>query len=341
MRILCSTLICSIFASSAYAIDPPALSVAKKSGAIVVKAGDQIVTKYHHGESVAKPYFWPLHAPDGTPVTRDWPMVMIKKDGSETTDHVHQKSVWFCHGDIIPEGIELKKRSVDKKVKGVDFWSEAANHGRIVCVNVGDVKQIAPTHVSLSTTNEWRTPDGVKILDETRVIHFHSLANGYLIELDIDLNASVCPITFGDTKEGSLGVRVNDAMRTLQKDGGTVTSADKTAAKAPAKENLVMWGQFADWHDYSGQVNAKSAGLAIFDDPKNAYRAAWHTRAYGLMAANPFGRAHSGFPAQKGKTDLVTLKKGEHLKLHYGVYAHTGDVESGAVAATFEKFKAK
>ena len=53
-----------------------------------------------------------------------------------------------------------------------------------------------------------------------------------------------------------------------------------------------MWGKIADWNDYSGEVNGKPVGIAIFADPKNKYLSAWHTRAYGLMAANPFGRAN-------------------------------------------------
>ena len=55
------------------------------------------------------------------------------------------------------------------------------------------------------------------------------------------------------------------------------------------------------------------------------------------MAANPFGRAGS-FPAQKGKTELVKLAKGDHLKLRYGIYAHAGDAAAGQVAETFRAF---
>ena len=93
------------------------------------------------------------------------------------------------------------------------------------------------------------------------------------VVLDIDLHASVCPITFGDTKEGSMGVRVNDEIR-LNGPGsdGVVTSADGTAAKAPAKDNLPMWGRRADWHDYSGTADGKLVGIALFDHPKNPPR---------------------------------------------------------------------
>jgi hypothetical protein len=59
------------------------------------------------------------------------------------------------------------------------------------------------------------------------------------------------------------------------------------------------------------------------------------------MAANPFGREKSGYPSQKGKTDLVTLKKGDHLKLQYAIYTHTGDAKSGGVAEAYKLFGEK
>jgi hypothetical protein len=253
---------------------------------------------------------------------------------NETKDHVHQKSAWFCHGDVIPEGLELKVRSGDKNVKGVDFWSEGRGHGTIACVSVGEPRSTTGAS-SVTTKNEWRAPDGTKILDEDRTVTVRLLGDARLVVLDIDLHASVCPITFGDTKEGSMGVRVSDAFRLNgPKSDGVVTSADGTTAKAPAKDNLPMWGKRADWHDYSGTVDGKVAGIALFDYPKNSPRAAWHTRAYGLMAANPFGR--NSFPDAKG--ELTKLAKGDHLKLRYGLLLHAGDAKEGKVAEHYAEF---
>ena len=95
-----------------------------------------------------------------------------------------------------------------------------------------------------------------------------------------------------------------------------------------------MWGKHADWNDYSGSVDGKVIGIAIFDHPKNNPRAAWHTRAYGLMAANPFGRA--SFLETKG--ELFKLAKGEHLKLRYGLLLHKGDAKEAKVAEHFAVF---
>src|SRR5262245_12421433 len=119
------------------AAEPLSVRVTKSKEAIEFFAGDALVTRYHVGEEVAKPYFWPLNAPGGVTVSRGWPMETGLPN--ETKDHPHQKSAWFCHGDVIPEGIELKVRSGDKNVKGVDFWSEGNGHGTIACVEVAGV----------------------------------------------------------------------------------------------------------------------------------------------------------------------------------------------------------
>lgn len=326
------SLLAAVLALPPLAAGPMPVTAAKTDKTIDFTVGDEVVTRYHVGPDVVKPYLWPLNAPGGVPVTRGWPIT--KGTAGETTDHVHQKSGWFCHGDIIPEGLELKVRSSDKRVHGVDFWSETKGHGRIVCVEVSDPKP-SPHQASVKTRNEWRAPDGTKVLDEERIISVRNLGDARLVVLDIDLHASVCPITFGDTKEGSMGVRVNDEFRLNgPSSDGVVTSADGATAKAPAKDNLLMWGKRADWHDYSGSVGGKSVGIAVFDHPKNAHRAAWHTRAYGLMAANPFGR--DSFPATKG--ELAKMAKGDHLKLKYGILLHTGDAKAGKVADHFAAF---
>ena len=310
------------------------IKITKTKEEIEFRLGDALVTRYHIGEKVAKPYFWPLHAKGDITVTRAWPMK--EGDAQETKDHVHQKSAWFCHGDVIPEGIEVKAKIAH--VDGVDFWSETPGHGKIVCVEVSE-----PKGASVTTKNEWRTPEGVKILDETRTITLKEVGDARLMILDIDLLASVCNITFGDTKEGSMGVRVHDRLRVEGGIGQFQNAEGKIVDPASYKttKDGPIWGLKSLWCDYSGKVEDKPCGIALFDDPKNKYPASWHARGYGLMAANPFGRNKSGFPDQKGKTDLVKLTKGEHLTLRYGILLHPGDTKTGKVADAFAVFSGK
>jgi methane monooxygenase PmoA-like len=287
------------------------------------KAGGELVARYQFGPKFPRPVFWPLLAPDGVKVTRSWPMV--EKDGTESDDHIHQKSAWFCHGDVIPEGIEIKHKI--RGVDGVDFWSEAKGHGRIVTQKVG-----TPKNGSVVLHNEWQTADGDKIMDEKRKIALHDFGKARLLVLDIDLHASACPIIFGDTKEGALGIRVNDQIRGDKKGKGKLTNAEgKTYEKG-------CWGQISAWCDYSGPIDGKVAGIAVLADPKNPYPTCWHARNYGLMAANPFGRKKALFPATKDNPDLVRLAKGEHLHMRYGILVHSGDCEAANVAEQYQRF---
>ena len=141
---------------------------AKKDGEVAVTVGGKpFTTLVAQKDGLAKPYLYPILAPNGTPVTRDWPM----KSGTanETKDHVHQKSAWFCHGDVIPEGVELKVKSSDKRVAGVDFWAESKDHGIIAATDVNVLKSNAPNEAFISTIMEWRAPEGLVVLTEKRV----------------------------------------------------------------------------------------------------------------------------------------------------------------------------
>src|SRR5262249_53963613 len=153
------------------------------------------------------------------------------------------------------------------------FWSEAPGHGVIACVEVGEPK-LEKGHGQVTTRNEWRTADGVKILDETRTIHLHDLGDARLLVLDIDLHASACPVTFGDTKEGSMGIRINDAIREeivvdkkKTKGPGMIENAEGKVGEKDEKDRPVCWGQQSAWCDYSGPIDGKTVGLAILTDP--------------------------------------------------------------------------
>ena len=328
-----SPLLCVACLALTHAPAAPKVRAEKNENDVAFYAGDQLVTKYVFGGTVqeekgdgtkplAKPYFYPLVAPNGVSLTRDWPM----KRGTpgETTDHYHQKSAWFCHGDVIPDGIELKTRTADKHVRGVDFWSEQPGHGRIVCTKADVLEVPIVNTASVFTINEWRSPDGDVILDEARMITLNQTRTAYTFQITSILTTP-CGVTFGDTKEGSFGVRIRDDFALAYKDGtGVVTASTGKSAKAGAKDNLPMWGRVATWNDYSGTVGGKTAGLTLQGTVINPHWAAWHTRAYGLMAANPFGRDKSGFPGRKGKTDLVKLPKGEKLTFLYTMILHDG-----------------
>ncbi len=277
------------------------------------RIGTELVGRMNFSATLPRPYLWPLNAPGGVAVTRGFPMEPPARGGS--ADHVHHRSAWFCHGDIIADGIE--PRSKVKGVEGFNFWDELPGHSVIVCVRATKTGDAA-----LRMTNEWRSPGGRKVLDEVRTVKLYDRGGDRLFVFDIELVASEAALTFGDTKEGSFGVRVRDELRVGEK---AKVNPKSRITNAEGKVNQAgCWGQVSAWCDYSGEVDGKAVGIAILADPANAYPTCWHARDYGLMAANPFGRAKSGFPAMKGRSDLVRLAKGERLRLRYGLLAHAG-----------------
>jgi hypothetical protein len=313
---------------------PPSSARPEESAAVDVKVGKyridfsvgkHLVTTYRFHPSQSKPYFYPL---------RPLPAVEVTENGP--SDHVHHRSAWFCHGDVVPEGLELKEKIPG--VAGVDFWSERKGAGKIVCTKVEPARVERDNGVAAVTTkNEWRTADGKKVLDETRAITFRHLGpNRNLIVLVSELHASAYPLEFADTKEGAMGIRIKDDVQVDSKKGGKITNAE-------GKENQAgCWGRTSAWCDYSGPIDGVVVGLAVFADPANKVDTAWHARDYGLLAANPFGRdKHAKFPDRKGNNETVKLKKGETLRLRYGLYLHAGDVKTGGVREAFEGFAAK
>jgi hypothetical protein len=306
------------------AAEPAAVTITVADDHLDFRAGKELVARYQKVADLAKPYLWPVHGPQGQELTRP----PRDPQGREWKDHPHQRSAWFCHGDVIPEGLVLEHKNKD--VQGVDFWSEGRGHGRIVCTHVGEPKPDG-SHAWVKTDNEWRTADGQKILSEARTIHLYDFGAARLFVFVIDLHADVVPITFGDTKEGSFGIRINPKIE-AQGGKGQLENADGKTGEAQC------WGQHSAWCDYSGPLAGQTVGLAILDHPNNPSPACWHSRGYGLMAANPFGRKHSGFPAVRGKTELVKLAKGAHLKLNYGLLIHPGDARDGHVADYYERF---
>lgn len=277
------------------------------------------------GPTVAKPFVWPVLTPSGVEVTRPWPMI---PGAPGTKDHKHQKSAWFCHGDVSVEGIPPVPR---KGVEGTDFWSEETGHGKIVLESLHNNPEVRKKGQEIQYANYlWQDSKGRLLLKENRRISFEPVAkNAWLLDCTSELTATEGTVTFEDTKEGSMGIRVADALN--EKNGGKLVNS-----KGQSGEKLV-WGREADWCAYTGKLDGKPVAIALLDHPQNPHRACWHARGYGLMAANPFGRQKSGFPDRKDSKVLVRIPKGEKLTLRYGLVVLDGEWEtvSGQIAEKY------
>ena len=166
-------------------------------------------------------------------------------------------------------------------------------------------------------------------MTETRTITFYGGS-----ERTIDYDISIDPLeklTFRDTKEGTFGIRLATSMS--EDKGGKMTNAE---GKQTEKN---VWGKRSPWVDYAGQVDGKLVGVAIMDYPSNPrHPTYWHSRAYGLFAANPFGV--KDFTGDKSQDGSMTVEPGHPLRFRYRVVIHDGDAEHAGIAALYQKFSA-
>ena len=273
---------------------------------------------YVAGPTVTKPYLWPLRAATGTYITREWPMAKVEEEASiAKPDHQHQKGLWFAH------------ESVNK----LDFWNNEAsyttpNRGKMVLHGPVAVKSGSRSG-TITASFDWEDLQGNKVLTETRVMTFYADKDVRRFDLDI-LLTPVGTVTFGDAKDGVLGVRMRPV---LQEDKGTghITNADGGVGE---KE---VWGKPSNWCDYSGEVKGEKVGIAILDHPENPrHPVRWHARAYGLFAANPFGV--QAFDKSLPKSDM-TVEAGHPLRFRYRVIIHPGDVKTANIAGAWEQYR--
>jgi hypothetical protein len=75
--------------------------------------------------------------------------------------------------------------------------------------------------------------------------------------------------------------------------------------------------------NYSGDGDGEQVGVAILDNPANPrYAAHWHSRSYGLFAANIFGV--NEFTTDPKVDSSMTLEPGKNVRFRYRVI-HPGD----------------
>ncbi len=148
-------------------------------------------------------------------------------------------------------------------------------------------------------------------------------------------------MTFGDEKDGVFGMRVRDSMRVDAKEGGHFVNSDgkvdeREDPKDP-KSKPTVWSNPASWVDYHGPIDGETMGIAILNHPSSwGYPTRWHTRNYGLFAANPFARHAFDDAVPKAS---YTLKAGDTWKFRYRVILHKGDEKEGRIAESFAKYE--
>lgn len=307
MRLLAVTL---LVLTPAYAYAE--ITVTKSEQGAVVKVDGNLFAEYLT-ESGNKPAIWPIIGPTGKEMTRAFPM--MKDRPNERQDHPWHRSLYFTHGDV----------------NGVDFWAEPPIKNTGTIVHREFVKLASGEQGEIVTRNAWVSPDGQQTIceDERRFV-FGADSQSRWIDVEVTVKATQGEVKFGDTKEGSFGVRVAGTMKVDAKMGGKIVNSR-------GQTDGQTWGKPAEWVDYHGPVGDEVLGIAIMDHPSSfRHPTHWHVRTYGLFAANPFGL--KDFTGGKSESGDHTLASGESLTFRYRVLLHQGDEKEGRVAEVFQAY---
>ncbi len=292
--------------------DQPFVAVQQREGRVRIEVDDELFTEYLHAE-LPRPCFYPVYTADGRAITRNYP---LDEKEHEAKDHPHHVSLWFAHGDV----------------NGQDFW-----HSKETSMQLLRIDEIysRPGRGGFTAIHEWKGADGELVLTDTRRFSFRAQGNERWIDWELSLTAPAdTPVKFGDTKEGSMALRLAATMRV---DGEVATG---TLLNSAGQDQGSAWGKRATWLVAGGQLEGRPAGVGIFEHPQNLRSPTWwHARKYGLLAANPFG-AHDFEGQPKGSGDYE-LGAGETLRLRYRFVFSNVALDAARAARLAEEYAGK
>ena len=262
--------------------------------------GGSVFTQYNYGESVARPYFYPLFAGPDAGITRNWPMVPDAEN--ETNDHKHHKGLYTAQGEV----------------NGTDNWGEEEGHGYQIHKGFSEVYS-GPVAGGFTEELVWTDGEKKPNMAEERRVAIYSVPVGIrIVDYDVTLKGSHGEVTLGDTKEGGLiSVRVATSMDGVNPDGGVILNSFGGITESET------WGKRAQWCDYSGPVKGSWYGICMMDSPSNPrHPTYWHVRDYGLMTANCFGVHH--FTGDPSRRKDFTIAEGDAVTWRYRTLIHAG-----------------
>jgi hypothetical protein len=177
---------------------------AQEADRIQVEIDGKHYTTFYLAPGGNKPYVYPLSTASGIVVTRHFPMEAFP---GETKDHPHHRGMFFSHGEV----------------NGYNFWAtepgtNSAKAGRMVLKKVLEAKggQKAGTVSALFTAED---PKGEPLMSETRTITFYSDPRLRAIDYEARIDA-IERLVFGDTKEGTFGIRRKSFSAGLETEPG-------------------------------------------------------------------------------------------------------------------------
>jgi hypothetical protein len=292
---------CSVATAADDAQAQPAFSLDEQADRLRISLGNTPVADFVFRDTdVRRPYFASVRTVSGVAVTRTHPPV----EGVDAVDHpTMHPGIWLGFGSL----------------GGDDFWR---NKGTIEHVKFVTPPRVEGNRLTFATESKLLASDGRTLGMMQNQLRLSSQGHEWRIDWEATFRDLQEPLAFGDQEEMGFGVRL--ATPLIEKNGGTITNAIGLVTAART------WGQAAEWCDYSGTIGDRRVGITVVAGPDNFRESWWHNRDYGLMVANPFGRA----AMKQGPASTVTVNPGESLRLRFVAIVHDGPDYDPAKAAS-------
>lgn len=259
-------------------------------GRVEISVGDHPFATYvYRDDAILRPHYANVHAPTGERISRNQPP---SAEAGDSTDHeTMHPGLWLAFADV----------------SGADFWR---NKAKVEHVEFIEPPVVEGNKGSFVVRNRYVDGDRVP-LEEVCRHSFTLLPEGCLFELDSTFTAGKSGAVFGDQEELGFGIRMHEPLKVKNSSGRILSSDGDLNGDA-------IRGTTAKWCDYSGILDGDRIGILMMPHPEN-FRPSWyHSRDYGLLVANPFGRKS----LTNGEESKVEVAAGKTLRLRFGAFLY-------------------
>ena len=305
--------------------------------------GKAFTSYFYPGEDqLKKAVLFPIRTNNGTIVTRGWP---FEPRAGERIDHPHHVGMWLNYEDV----------------NGFDYWNNSTaikpedrlkKYGTIRHTGISNMKS-GKSRGELTVTADWIDKDGTGTLTAQETTNYIFLGKGNIRIIDrITTIKAATDIVFKDVKDGFFAIRLAQQLEHPSKTADVFTDASGIVTAVPKLDNTGVtgsyrnsdgvegddcWGKRAKWCNLRGQIENEKINVVIIDHPKNVgYPTYWHSRGYGLFAANPLGQK----VFSNGKETLdFSLKKGESVTFRYRIVIASEQLDDAAVNKSMAEFE--
>ena len=274
--------------------DPAAITIHKEAGRLDIRGGGQPMATYVRTDpALPRPYFCDLFAPDGTRLTRNYPPDPVADAGNADHPDFHP-GLWLAFGDL----------------GGQDFWR---NKARVRHVEFLEPDKVPDGAVAFAVRNVYEPlAGGAPLCEEICTYTIVPGDTGNLLLMD-SIFYSGTAFSFGDQEEMGLGLRLATELTPKSGHGRLRNSLG-------GEQEAGTWGKAADWCAVTAPGKEGLTGVLIAPHPANFRKSWFHTRDYGLIAANPFGqKAMTAAKDDNVLPDQTPVPGGTTFRLRFGV----------------------